>query len=143
MPACSWDWYKNILGSPKYIVAPMVDQSELPWRILSRRYKSQLCYTPMINARIFKDDAKYRADNFSTNKDDRPLIAQFCANDPDVFIEACKLIQGDCDGVDLNLGCPQGIAKRGHYGSFLQDEWELIAKLVSKAHKELDVPIVI
>jgi hypothetical protein len=32
-----------------------------------------------------------------------------------------------CDGDDS--GCPQGIAKRGNYGSFLQDDWDTIYKM--------------
>ena len=41
------------------------------------------------------------------------MTIQFCANDPDTFLKAAQLCQDDCDAVDLNLGCPQTIAKRG------------------------------
>ena len=69
-------FYQNVLKCPKLIAAPMVDQSELAFRILLRKYKAQLCYTPMFHAVNFARDAKYRKDNFSTNPDDRPLIVQ-------------------------------------------------------------------
>ncbi|RUO97059.1 dihydrouridine synthase-domain-containing protein [Jimgerdemannia flammicorona] len=139
-----YDFYRQVLGSPRYIVAPMVDQSEHAWRVLSRRYGGQLCYTPMFHARMFSDPVnghKYRAEQWSTDAQDRPLIVQFCANEPEHLLSAAKLVESDCDAVDLNLGCPQHIAKRGHYGSFLQDEWDLVHNLISTLNTDLSIPV--
>jgi len=168
-------FYESI-GSPKYILAPMVDQSEFAWRLLSRSFfpaeqqSSLLAYSPMLHAKLFTESAKYRASHFEplkpplslpfpadTNhsqihneedlhldgnpKNDRPLFVQFCANDPDVFLEAAKVVQPYCDAVDLNLGCPQGIARRGGYGAFLQEDWKTIHNLIHKLHTGLDIPV--
>lgn len=133
------------LGSPKRIVAPMVDQSELAWRILSRRHGADLCYTPMFHARLFGESEQYRNDQFGELdgdlKIDRPLIVQFCANNPDELLRAAKHVEGRCDAVDLNLGCPQGIARKGKYGAFLMDDWDLIYKLINTLHTNLSTPV--
>ncbi|GMG55646.1 unnamed protein product [Ambrosiozyma monospora] len=134
------------LSSPTKILAPMVDASELAWRIISRKYGAELAYTPMIHSRLFTTDPKYRLQHFGPQDGqpnlDRPLIVQFCANDPEVLVEAAKYVVGRCDAVDINLGCPQGIARKGHYGAFLMDEWELVGKLIRAVRDNVpEVPI--
>lgn len=129
---------------------------------------SLLAYTPMFHSKMFNEQPKYRDSHFQPLKSaipsppdafhisqlpdserhldgnavfDRPLTVQFCSNDPDDFLNAAKHVAPFCDAVDLNLGCPQGIAKRGNYGAFLQEDWGLIARMIKRLHEELDVPV--
>lgn len=95
----------------------------------------------MLHAALFVKDTHYRLSNFTTCPSDRPLIVQFCANDAETFAAAAKLVESECDGVDLNLGCPQGIAKKGHYGAFLQNDWQLISAMIQAATQAVSIPI--
>jgi tRNA-dihydrouridine synthase 1 len=129
--------------------------------------KDLLAYTPMLHARLFSDTPKFRHNHFQPLREplsshpkfptssapssdvyldgnptiDRPLFVQFCANDPDEFLNAAKYVAPFCDAVDLNLGCPQGIARKGKYGAFLQEDQQLVFDLINKLHKELDIPV--
>ncbi|KAG5980413.1 hypothetical protein E4U55_004063 [Claviceps digitariae] len=138
----------------------MVDQSEFAWRMLTRSFlteeekKKMLAYTPMLHARLFSQENKYRKAHFQAVKPDsneqwldgnpsidRPLFVQFCANDPEALLSAAQQVAPYCDAVDLNLGCPQGIARKGHYGAFLQEDQDLIFRLINILHKELPIPV--
>ncbi|TMW99091.1 hypothetical protein EJD97_003062 [Solanum chilense] len=161
----AWAHWKK-LGEPKLIVAPMVDNSELPFRLLCRKHGAQAAYTPMLHSRIFSENEKYRSLEFTTCKEDHPLFVQFCANDPDTLLEAARRVEPYCDYVDINLGlscsnssllvvhpcrhdvgvgvgsmCPQRIARRGNYGAFLMDNLPLVKSLVEKLANNLDVPV--
>jgi len=113
---------------------------------------SLLAYSPMLHARHFAEKKSYRDKHFQPTKagspyldghptHDRPLFVQFCANDPDVLLQAAQIVAPHCDAIDLNLGCPQGIAKKGHYGAYLQEEWDLISRMISHLHNNLSVPV--
>lgn len=128
--------------------------------------KNLLAYTPMFHARMFGETAKYRDKSFQPTRTslaevhevgtkfpdtdifldgnptiDRPLFVQFCANEPDELLAAARYVAPFCDAVDLNLGCPQGIARKGKYGAFLQEDQDLICRLINKLHVNLAVPV--
>ncbi|KAL2022345.1 hypothetical protein VTK56DRAFT_5743 [Thermocarpiscus australiensis] len=152
-------FYESI-GSPKYIVAPMVDQSEFAWRMLTRSFVPEsertgiLAYSPMLHARIFNESPKYREQHWKPTRPDsdapfldgnpafdRPFFVQFCANDPQELLNAAKQVAPYCDAVDLNLGCPQNIAKKGRYGAFLQEDQDLVYRLINTLHENLEIPV--
>ena len=56
------------------------------------------------------------------------------------MVEAARLVQHEVDAVDLNIGCPENIAMRGHYGAFLLRETDLLTEIVSRWKNELEIP---
>lgn len=127
----------------KYIVAPMVGASELPFRLLCRKYGAQLVYTPMMIAEQFANSKEYRKTEFQTCSFDRPLVCHFAANDPESFAKAAKKAEPYCDAIDLNLGCPQRTAYVGHFGSYLLDskDRELVISIVQAGAAAVKIPI--
>jgi len=130
------------------VVAPMVDQSDYPFRLLCRNYGANLAYTPMIHSRLFVEKKMYRNKfwDFSTDSKlskEKPLIAQFCGSNDEKLVEACRLIERDVDAIDLNCGCPQRIAKRGHYGAYLLETPSILLRVVRCLRLELNVPITV
>jgi tRNA-dihydrouridine synthase 1 len=130
------------IGAPRTVLAPMVHHSELAFRLLARQHGAPLVYTQMLHSASFATQLSYRADNFELpHPADRPLVAQFCGDDPATIEAAALQLQASVDAIDLNCGCPQGIAKRGHYGAFLLDEPDLIVSIVRHLSATLDVPV--
>ena len=136
----AWQHWER-LGSPRFVMAPMVDQSELAFRAMGRQYGCELAYTPMFHSKIFSETPRYRREHFQTDAADRPLAVQFCANNPRTLLRAARFVEGECDAVDINLGCPQDIARRGKYGSFLMDDPDRVHDLVLTLKHELSTPV--
>ena len=142
------------------LAAPMVNQSDAPFRMLCLNHGATAAYTQMLLAEIIvRDydsgstsylDAYLPAVDFepydspptsSTSSSSsyacRPLIVQIAGNDPTILAKAVDIITDKypsfIDAIDFNLGCPQDRAKQGLYGSYLLDKchWSLVYDCVS------------
>ena len=128
--AVSTAWWRSI-GAPKHVCAPMVDQSELAFRELGAALRRGALLHADAARRLWPratPGIQYLERQFTTRRGDWPLSAQFAGHDAAVVCKAAErtlALAGDCAdnivALDLNLGCPQQIARRGRYGAWL---WE-------------------
>ena len=98
----------------------MINQSDLAFRVLTRRYGATLTYTQMLHP----DKLVYNQDYLEfhiLNMDPpgisgltgsngncghqlgKPVVAQVCGNDVQKIVEACKKIVGHCDAIGLSF----------------------------------------
>ncbi|KAL4226452.1 tRNA-dihydrouridine(20a/20b) synthase [NAD(P)+]-like protein [Mactra antiquata] len=140
----SFQWKKPLeLFKEKDLVkicAPMVRYSKLPFRMLVRKYDCDIAYTPMIIADSFVQSLKARDNEFTTCKEDRPLIVQFAAHNAIDFGDAACIVSPFADGVDLNCGCPQRWALQEGYGACLINKTQLVHDMVRQTRNRVNDP---
>jgi len=152
------------LGSPQYILSPMVDQSDAAFRVLCRRYGMQLCYSQMLLAKSFVNDPTYRRTKFDPVDEhevpipspingvvtedstsfgavtNEKIIAQFAGDCPSLMLKAATMVQSYVKAVDINCGCPQPAAKKSNYGASLLRQSEIICHIISQWKQHLTTP---
>ena len=84
-----------------YIAAPMVNQSDLPFRILVRRYGASLVYTQMLLPERLLYDQEYLEFHRRGLQDalDTPVVVQLCGNDPDIVVRAARTVVDKADAI--------------------------------------------
>lgn len=155
--SCTPLWEK--LGRPTSFSAPMVNHSELAWRLLVKKHGCNVAFSQMLHARNFANSKKFREDFVDwldytprsglkheeewARELDKSIIAQFAGDDPASLVKAGKYIENSVAAIDLNLGCPQQIAKRGHYGAYLLPEKNLVRSILEAMVQNLNCPITV
>lgn len=97
----------NAPDSLALIAAPMVNQSDLPFRLLTRRHGATLAYTQMLSPHLLLNDQDYlefhlrdiRAEFDGSTGLERPVVVQLHGNDPDILVKAARVVQTSCDGI--------------------------------------------
>ncbi|KAH0792644.1 tRNA-dihydrouridine(16/17) synthase [NAD(P)(+)] [Histomonas meleagridis] len=139
----AWDFWSQF-GSNPICLAPMVELGDLPFRILVRRHKVNICWTGMINANQWNMSKKFRESVMRTAECDKPLVAQISGSIESDLIGTAKSISTRCCAIDINLGCCQKVAKRGRFGYFMVDTNEKrinVLKLIKTLSSEICVPL--
>ncbi|KAF6741216.1 hypothetical protein DFP72DRAFT_297435 [Ephemerocybe angulata] len=131
-----------------HIAAPMVNQSDLPFRCLVESHGATMSYTQMlIPERLLNDKDYYefhtRDLTLLGERRAKPVVVQLCGNDVDEVVRAGRKLQSYCDGIDLNLGCPLDAARDARYGAYLlgQKDWPLVEDIVSSMAISFTVPV--
>jgi tRNA-dihydrouridine synthase 1 len=89
----------------------MVNQSDLPFRLLTRKHGATLTYTQMLDPHKLLNDREYlefhlRDLQFCRDGHDdmdleRPVVVQLCGNDPEIVVKAARKVEGLCDAIGV------------------------------------------
>ena len=93
---------------------------------------------------LINDDNKVDNDSYSRPevKDDAPVMVQVAGHDVDLVVQTAQMLyehtDGKLAGIDLNCGCPQGIARKGNYGAFLmENDSHLVCEILTALRRHL------
>lgn len=145
----------------KLVLAPMVRSGEIPTRIMALKYGADLVWGPEIVDKklikcvrkssdekivdfVEKDTNKvvFRTDRI---KEKGKLVFQLGTADPELAVEAARIIAKDVDAIDLNCGCPKPFSTHSGMGAALLSNPDLLEtilrRLVEKVGNVYLIPI--
>ena len=139
------------LGEKPVLLAPMEDVTDASFRIVCKKFGSDMVYTEFIPSDGLIRDAAKAIAKMKTSDDEAPIAIQIYGNDPDAMVEAAKMADNadqiagghGCDIIDINFGCPVNkIAGRGA-GSGMMREPDKMVMITERIVKAVSKPVTV
>ena len=125
------------------LLAPMAGVTNLPVRLIARRYGAALCYTEMVSVNGLVRDGEKSFALMKSVAEDRPLAVQLFGDDPEMLARGAELSASYADLIDINMGCPVRKVVGSGAGSALLQSPERIRGIVRAVRKATSLPFTI
>lgn len=120
----------------KMVLAPMADFTELPFRLLCRKYGAEASLVPLVSATGIARNIEYLRRIRVSEKENAGF--QMFGTVPEHFDISAKLIREEVPSIkwlDLNCGCPSPRTTAGGAGSKMLKKPKLVGEIVSAMKK--------
>lgn len=126
----------NLALKSNLILAPMAGISDLPFRMLNRKFGVELAFVEMINCRSVSHKSKRTESMLSPGPKEKPLGVQILGCEEKFILKAMDVLNKyKFDILDFNAACPaKKVVRRGEGASLLKEPKKLnkILKLIVK-----------
>ncbi len=118
------------------ILSPMAGITDLPFRMLCRRFGAELAFTEMINCCSISYKSQKTKQMLSSLAKDKPLGIQILGCEEHHILKSMEVLRGyEFNLLDFNAACPaKKVVRRGEGAGLLQDpkKFAKILKLIVK-----------
>lgn len=133
----------NVKLENNIFLAPMAGITDLPFRLMCKKYNLGLVYTEMVSAKgLMYNDEKTKLLLHSV-QEEKPVAAQIFGSDVETMTEATKKINDIANIIDINMGCPAPKVVKNGDGSKLLLNLKLVEKIVTEVVKVSKVPVTV
>lgn len=131
------------LNSP-VALAPMAGISDLPYRVICRKFGCGLTVSEMVSAKglLYKNEKTFAM--LQIDEAERPTAIQLFGSVPEELAEAARIVEArGADIIDFNMGCPVPKVVNNGEGSALMKTPELAGKILEAMVRAVRIPVTV
>ena len=134
----------NIELDTPVALAPMAGISDLPYRVICRRFGCGLTVSEMVSAKglLYKNEKTFAM--LQIDEAERPTAIQLFGSVPEELAEAARIVEAQgADIIDFNMGCPVPKVVNNGEGSALMKTPELAGKILEAMVRAVRIPVTV
>ena len=125
-------------------VAPMAGVTDLPFRLLARRFGAGLAVSEMVTSRPELRDSRKSRLRLDHEGEAAPVSVQIAGADPALMADAARYnVERGAQIIDINMGCPAKKVCNVYAGSALLGDEALVARILEAVVAAVAIPVML